>query len=49
MWLDSMEEGRGEVLMNFILSGHDVLGLKASTIRSKISGIRIHPLICGGG
>lgn len=32
-WLDSREECRGGTLANFMLSGHDVLGLKASTIR----------------
>ena len=32
-WLDSREERSGEHWMNFILSGHGVLGFKASAIR----------------
>ena len=34
-------------MMNFILSEHDVLGLNASTIRGKVSGV-IFPHIIGG-
>ena len=37
-WVDSKEEGRGEVLANFILGEHDFLGLEASALRSKICG-----------
>ena len=33
--------------MNFILCEHDVLGLKASTARSKSSGIRFYHIISG--
>ena len=33
VWLGSREESWDGNLMNFILSGHDVSGLKASTIR----------------
>ena len=47
MWLDRREDGRGECLVNFILSEHDVLGLKPDTIRSKISGIRFPHIISG--
>ena len=42
-WLDSREERWGGDLMKFILSEHDVLGLKASTIRGKVIGIRSSP------
>ena len=38
--LGSREESWGEHLMNFILGEHGVLGLKAATIRGKVSGIR---------
>ena len=40
VWLDRKEERRGENLTISILREHDVLGLKASAIRSKIIGIR---------
>ena len=33
--------------MNFIVIGHDVVGLAASTIRSKIIGIRFDHVIIG--
>ena len=48
-WMTGKEEGRGEASMQFILSEHDVLGLNASIVRSKISGIRYPHLISGGG
>ena len=47
VWLDSREEGWDENLMNFIASEHDVLGLRASTIRGKISAIRFFHLVMG--
>ena len=47
VWLDIRDEGRGEVLVNFILTERDVLGLDASTVRSKISGIRFRHIISG--
>ena len=45
--LDIKDEGWDEVLMNFVFSEHDLLGLKASTIRSKIGGIRFYHLVSG--
>ena len=47
VWLDSREEGWGGNLMNFILSERDVLGLRASTIRGEISGIRPFHMVSG--
>ena len=47
--MDSKEEWMGEVLANFILSEHDVLGSKAPTIRRKISGVRFFHIISGAG
>ena len=47
VWIDSREERRGETLMKFILSGHYVLGLKASTIRGGISGGRFFYTVSG--
>lgn len=38
VWLDSADERWGENLMNFTISEPDVVGLKASAIRSKVSG-----------
>ena len=45
--LDSREESWDENLMNFILSEHDVLGLRDSTIRGNFSGIRAFRIISG--
>ena len=47
VWLDSRDEGWGGNLMNFILSEHDVLWLRASTIRGKVSAIRFFHLVSG--
>ena len=47
IWLGSREEGWGGNLVNFILSEHDVLGLRSSTIRGKVSAIRFFHLVSG--
>ena len=47
VWIDSREEWWGETLMNFILIEHDVLGLRASTIRGEVGGIRFFHIISG--
>ena len=47
VWMDSKEERRGGTLVNFILIERDVLGLNASTIRWKISGVRFFHIISG--
>ena len=47
MWLDVKNEWWGDGVMNFILGERDVSALKASTVRSKITGVRFYPLVSG--
>ena len=46
-WLNPGVFGRGEILIKFITHEHNVLGLRPSSIRAKITGIRFFHIMAG--
>ena len=48
-WMDYTKRGWDEIMLDFIMHEHRVLGLQAKSIRSKISGIRYFHIMAGYG